>query len=766
MLVNTFLILIFLSYIAFKSQKEVKDFLRSLLSSIMLYINAFAMVATLADMKEVLLTLEILGILSGLYILFVDLSFWNLIKRLLAIGALFGILYPHMDIYKVLITILFFIMVDILKSRIIASMVLTTFLTLDQMGYDIAKIPLLIGVGWIASSVFHKDVVKEALVLKKTEWVTLLHSLVFSILVYPISKNNETLAFALIFVFLYSATLYIIKSLEKVRRSSQMAAEKLSRKLRDIIDTILGFDPENSVDEYLDQILKNAAELIKDVDGGVIEIYDRGVYRFKVVLEYDFDKLKDIYFTEDEIAKSKKPVIIKNIMERNKKEGKFKNEKFQKLAEALPDIKATLMCPLWVKDKFYGGIFLDNFTNEEAFSQEDIETIEIFGKIASIFLEMKIKAQENERMSKRLGLLVKLGGEGVLASDRATVYRKAYDIVKELYGDVLNLFVWTELREGMWTGVAIDRDGNTILLDVPEGEGVMSVVLREGKTMVVHDVDKNEKFYEIIPGTGSMIGVPIHYKGSFYGGLDIEITEKYYFKDEDVIFFEDLANALGLIFKHYENVEKVENLYYSIIKSLASAVDMKDPYTYGHSDRVAYYAMGIAKAMGLDKKVLNNIKYGATLHDIGKIGIPHNILNKESQLSDKEWKIIKSHTILGYNTVKDIPDFKDVAGIIKWHHERWDGKGYPDGLRGEQIPIEARIIAVADTFDAMTSSRPYRKAMAVETALKELKKAAGTQLDPKVVETAVNVLEDLWINYRKEHAEILKKPLEFVENMY
>ncbi len=664
-MVGTLLVLTFLSFIAFRSYRGSEDFLRSMISSITLYINSFALVAAVSGSRSTLIAMEILSLASVIYTLIVT-SKKRLVLNLLLVAA-FTTLLLKIGLPQALAAGIFQSYLLILGINPIWASLMTTLLSLSFFSVPL-EIPLYVGVGWIGSMKIREELKGER-ILRKTEWITLLHAGVFSAVSYITSFFSETAAMILMFLFLYMATLYAIKSLERERTSSKIQLEGASRTLEDVVSSILSFDLSKPLDEYLQQILESAASLIDGVEGGSIELKERGMYRFKAALNFDLRKLKNVYFTEEEMVHYDRPMVIRHAS--SSEEGAGERRKIEKLEGLIPkDIKVTLICPLKVGGEFYGAIFLDNFTDENAFNEHDAETIEIFGRLASLFLEMKLREQEIEAMSKRLGLLVKLGGEGLLASDRSTVYWKAYEIVKDLYGDVLNLFVWTEPHEGMWTGVAIDRYGNTISLSVPEGEGVMSEVMKEGRTKVVHDVSKNPKFYEIIPGSGSMIGVPIHYRGSFFGGLDIEITEKNYFKDEDVIFFEDLASALGLIFKYYENVEKVENLYYSVIKALASAVDMKDPYTYGHSDRVAYYSLGIAKAMGLKGKEMENLKYGATLHDIGKIGIPHEILNKRGRLTDEEMEVIRSHTVLGYSTVRDIPDFKDVAGIIKWHHEQ------------------------------------------------------------------------------------------------
>ena len=179
----------------------------------------------------------------------------------------------------------------------------------------------------------------------------------------------------------------------------------------------------------------------------------------------------------------------------------------------------------------------------------------------------------------------------------------------------------------------------------------------------------------------------------------------------------------------------------SAVYALAAAVDAKDHYTYGHSRKVNTYAVVLAEAVGLPSDEVSRISTAALLHDIGKIGVPDHILNKEGALDADEWDAIKSHPRLGANIVGNVPDLAPCVGHILYHHERWDGSGYPEGLRGKSIPLGARILSIADAFAAMASARPYRDALPDEVALQRLKEGAGTQFDAELVELFVEEVE-------------------------
>jgi HD-GYP domain-containing protein (c-di-GMP phosphodiesterase class II) len=174
---------------------------------------------------------------------------------------------------------------------------------------------------------------------------------------------------------------------------------------------------------------------------------------------------------------------------------------------------------------------------------------------------------------------------------------------------------------------------------------------------------------------------------------------------------------------------------------LAAAIDAKDPYTRGHSERVARYSIGIGKNLSLSDKEMRNLRISALLHDVGKIGIDDRILRKPGALSDDEFEVMKGHPAKGAAIMSGVAQLIDIIPGMKYHHEKWSGGGYPDGLEGEQIPMQARIVAIADTFDAMTTNRPYQKAMELGYVVEKVKSFAGTRFDPRVVDAFVNAVK-------------------------
>ncbi len=193
--------------------------------------------------------------------------------------------------------------------------------------------------------------------------------------------------------------------------------------------------------------------------------------------------------------------------------------------------------------------------------------------------------------------------------------------------------------------------------------------------------------------------------------------------------------------RSFESYTKMRKMYLETIRALVAAIDAKDTYTKGHSERVTQTSVALARELNLHEREIDNIEYAALLHDIGKIGIDERILGKNDVLTSEEFKKIKEHVIMGAKIIKPVEFLKDSYKAIYHHHERYNGDGYPDGLKGEDIPISVRIITVADAYDAMGSDRPYRKKLKQEKIMKELTEQSGKQFDPKVVKALISVLD-------------------------
>jgi response regulator RpfG family c-di-GMP phosphodiesterase len=257
----------------------------------------------------------------------------------------------------------------------------------------------------------------------------------------------------------------------------------------------------------------------------------------------------------------------------------------------------------------------------------------------------------------------------------------------------------------------------------------MNEIFRNGKALVKNNGN-------------STVTVPIAGKEKKTGVIQIDFPKERVIKEEDIIFLESFAMQLGIGIENANLFEQVHFSYINAVKSLVNSLEARDPYTKGHSDQVTAYALILGEKMGLSEEDLEILKDASSLHDLGKLGIEDKILLKPSALDEKEIKIIRKHPEITVKILKPLNISKEAVEACLYHHERVDGKGYPNGLKGEEIPIFARILSVADAYSAMTSDRPYRSRLSTMKAISELKRCSGTQFDRRVVETCAEVLEE------------------------
>lgn len=269
------------------------------------------------------------------------------------------------------------------------------------------------------------------------------------------------------------------------------------------------------------------------------------------------------------------------------------------------------------------------------------------------------------------------------------------------------------------------------------GDGIAGWVALHNKPLLLQGPIQEggfRNYMEHEKDIASSISIPLETRDGLIGVVCITNKNAHSYEDDDMRRLTLIAGNLSIALENARLFERIRAANLETMMALAQALETKDAYTRGHSERMVQRAEAVAERLGLPEVETELLRYSAILHDIGKIGIPDNILNKPDKLTDEEYRLIKEHPIKGAEIVKQVKALEPVASIILQHHERWDGKGYPQGLKGEAIPIEARIVSVLDAFDAMTSDRPYRKALPIERVIGELKRCSGTQFDPKVVD--------------------------------
>lgn len=260
---------------------------------------------------------------------------------------------------------------------------------------------------------------------------------------------------------------------------------------------------------------------------------------------------------------------------------------------------------------------------------------------------------------------------------------------------------------------------------------------------ILNDSQENDQYKALAVEPYRFLSVKVQSQENFYGWLGlVSFNLKEIFRQGELKLLISIAEQLAGVIANTDLYEDLENFVISMVKSLVFAIEAKDIYTRGHSERVSDYSTLIGQRYGLEEIESNNLKWAAILHDIGKIGIPESILNKRDSLTEDEYEIIKRHPEKGSEILRPIEQLTHSLPGILHHHERYDGQGYPFGLEGEDIPLFARIIAVADTFDAISSTRAYRESKSMENAMEILEKAAGNQLDPGIVHLFKAVYED------------------------
>jgi len=261
-------------------------------------------------------------------------------------------------------------------------------------------------------------------------------------------------------------------------------------------------------------------------------------------------------------------------------------------------------------------------------------------------------------------------------------------------------------------------------------------IVHKGTVIEMKDLLPEDDFNELLaamPTLSDMVFAPLEIRGEAYGLLGVSDKKKV-FSEMELEIFCALASQSAVAIENANLYEKLKDTFVHTAQALAEAINSRDPYTGGHTKRVAEYSLELARALGMTEKEKEKLRLAAVLHDVGKIGIDDAILRKGGALSHGEEESMRKHPEIGAKILGFVEEMREVVPAILYHHERLDGTGYPAGLSGEAIPLHAKIIAIADTFDALTTDRPYRDALDKRTALEELKTKAGTHFDPFLVD--------------------------------
>jgi len=356
--------------------------------------------------------------------------------------------------------------------------------------------------------------------------------------------------------------------------------------------------------------------------------------------------------------------------------------------------------------------------------------------------------------NQRLEAMISIFGQIGSTLDRDQILRLMIEFARQVINaEACSLFLVDEGSGDMVLHLAsnVNQEIKPVGLRVPAGKGIIGDVVQNGRIVLVTDAKQDKRHYEGVDDstgflTQAILGVPLRSRQVILGGERGSIEEKVIggfeainkiegtFTEEDVQLLVSLANQAATVLEIAHLYMDANDLFFDVIKALTESIDAKDPYTEGHSQRVCDFSVEIARQLGLAPEVVHCIRIGSLLHDVGKIGIPDNILTKPGHLTEQEYEIMKHHPAIGAKIMSQVRMLNSELPAMAEHHERLDGGGYPKGLSRGEISLAGRIVAVADVFDALTSDRPYRGALPVEEALDYLSQRVDREFDPQCVD--------------------------------
>lgn len=403
---------------------------------------------------------------------------------------------------------------------------------------------------------------------------------------------------------------------------------------------------------------------------------------------------------------------------------------------------SLLVVPLRVSGRTVGVLQLLRLPPSPPFQSEDADVVATMGHQLGMAMENTRLYSESAKRVKQSSTLMELSAILNSTLQISEVLRLAVEAATRLMEcEVGSLLLLNEECDELVFEVALGERGREVKeVRLKVGEGIAGWVAKTGRPTLVDDVRGDARFSRRVDTrthfvTRNMICVPVRSRGRIIGVLQaINRCTDRPFDTEDQRLFESLARQVGIAIENARLYEQVKQTFFNTAATLAEAIEKRDPYTGGHVRRVVEISLAVGEELGLSPEEKETLHLAAILHDVGKIGIRDVVLLKQGPLTPEEFDQIREHPQLGAEILAPIKQLEAVIPAVRYHQERCDGRGYPEGLKGEEIPLASRIIAVADTFDAMTTDRPYRPRISDEAAIEEIGRCAGSQFDPKVVE--------------------------------
>jgi putative nucleotidyltransferase with HDIG domain len=361
-----------------------------------------------------------------------------------------------------------------------------------------------------------------------------------------------------------------------------------------------------------------------------------------------------------------------------------------------------------------------------------------------------------QKMERLMEINITLNSTLELAQVLDLIIAKAVEMLECEAGSIL---LCNKEQTCLLFSASTSADSQTLAqIQIPLSDSLAGTIFSKNVPLVVNNVNKDIRHNASVAAqihfqTHSLLGVPMRIQERVIGVLEALNKKRGKFTEEDVKILTAIASQAAVAIENAQLVEALQESYESTLEGWAAALDLRDKETEGHSQRVTWLAMQLAQAIGMSKEDLSYLRQGALLHDIGKMGVPDSILHKHGPLTDQEKAIMRQHPINAYNMLYPITHLRPALDIPYCHHEKWDGSGYPRCLRGDEIPLAARIFTIIDVWDALRSNRPYRKAWSVKKTITYIQKEAGKSFDPAIVQRFVEVIPSILENH-----QLLSKP--------
>ncbi|MFH1783498.1 MAG: HD domain-containing phosphohydrolase [bacterium] len=417
--------------------------------------------------------------------------------------------------------------------------------------------------------------------------------------------------------------------------------------------------------------------------------------------------------------------------------------------EVFTKFEGEICIPLIMEHRLIGIIVLNRKISGDIYTNDDLELLSTLGKQSAMSINNALSYHSLQVRTEQLEALSSAGQLIASSLNLKTILSTLLNQIRDVMeAEIISILLLDEKTQELEIATSHGLDPKVAESSrIRLGERISGWVALHNEHLYVKNIEMDPRFRRVSQEkyyTSSLISVPLSVKNKVIGVINVNNKKnKEIFTPYDLELLKGLASETAVAIENARLYEDLRNSYMNNLQSLAYALDAKDPYTQGHVFRVGDYATHMGERLGMDRDEIENLETAAHMHDIGKIGISDLILHKPGKLTEEEYKKIKEHPEISEQIVSPIGLPHDVLSFIRHHHERIDGKGYPDGLKGENIPVGARILGIADAYDAMRSNRPYRKALSEEKAKEELRKCSNTQFDKKITDVFLKYLEEV-----------------------